>query len=296
MPWLINASQLDKLRKSQKSVIVLDASFHLPAENRDAKQEFLNDHIIGARFFDFTAFHDHATALPNMLTRDEKTISEQLGALGITSEHKIIFYDRSELHSSCRAVWMLKVFGHNPQLLHVLDGGHAAWEKYGGKIESGDPRLVSAKPYNISYVGHYVRTLMQMKTNLHHPTEQVIDLRHPVRFTGGPEHRPHLRSGHIPHSYCFPYFTMFETDGRFKPLEKIQKQLMGIGLDLQQPIVTMCGSGMTASILDFVLDLMEKDQHSLYDGSWSEWGFDQLYPGENDLSERPVVTSLDINW
>lgn len=296
MPWLINASQLDKFRKSQKNVVILDASWYLPSasEANNAKEDFLANHILGARFLDLDLFHDKETSLPNMLTRDEKAISEKVGSLGVTNDHKIIFYDNNkELHTSCRALWMFKVFGHNPNQLYILDGGLEAWKKYGGKIESGEPRSTSMKSYIVNFEAHLIRTLMQMKTNLHHPTEQVVDLRHPVRFAGGKEHRPHMRSGHIPGSYSFPHSTMFELDGRFKPLEKIRKQFLGIGVELEFPIVTTCGSGISSAILNFVLDLFGQTQHSIYDGSWAEWGYDQLYTGESDLSERPVRTSLE---
>jgi thiosulfate/3-mercaptopyruvate sulfurtransferase len=293
MPWLINAAQLDKFRKSQKNVIVLDASWHLPAEGRNAKEEFLTHHIIGARFLDLDAFHDKETSLPNMIVRDEKIISEKVGALSITNDFKIIFYDNSKLHTSCRALWMFKVFGHSPNQLYILDGGFEAWEKYGGKVESGEPRNVAPKLYSVNFEAHYIRTLVQMKTNLHHPTEQVVDMRHPVRYAGGPEQRPDMRTGHIPGSFSFPYTTMFEQDGRFKPIEKIRKQLTGIGVDIVSPIITTCGSGMTASVLNFTLDLMNQPQQSLYDGSWSEWGSEQLYQGEANLEERPVEKSVD---
>ena len=294
MPWLINAAQLEKFCKSQKNVIVLDASWHLPMENRDANKEFQERRIVGARFLDLEAFHDVDSSIPNMLTRDEQRIRELVGSLGITDDHKIIFYDHSRLHTSCRALWMFKVFGHNPNLLYVLDGGYDAWEKYGGKFESGDVRAVTPKSYTLRYEAHYVRTLVQLKSNLHHPMEQVVDMRHPVRYAGGAEHRPGLRSGHIPGSFSFPYSTMFSPEGYWKPLDRIRKQLTGIGVSLSHPIVTTCGSGMTAPILDFVLDLMEQDlQHAVYDGSWSEWGADKLYPGEESLAERPVATCLE---
>lgn len=293
MSWLINASQLDKFRKSQKNVVVLDASWHLPSENRNANEEFIANHIIGARLFDLNDFNDTSTTLPNMLMRDEAVLSEKIGALGITNEHKIIFYDNSKHHSSCRALWMFKVFGHNPNQLYILDGGLDAWRRYGGKLETGEARTVGKKPYSINFEAHFIRTLVQMKTNLHHPAEQVVDMRHPVRYTGGPEIRPGLRSGHIPGSFSFPFMTMFEADGRWKPIERIRKQLMGIGVNLDTPIVTTCGSGITAAILNFALDLMNQSPHSLYDGSWSEWGADTLYAGESDLSERPVERSID---
>src|SRR3990167_2482679 len=217
MPWLINAAQLDKFRKNQKNVILLDASWHLPSSGRNVKQEFLASHIIGSRFLDLEAFHDTQTALPNMLTREEKAISEQMGSLGITNEHKIIFYDNSDLYTSCRALWMFKVFGHHPNQLYILDGGYPAWQKYGGKIEVGEPRQVGFKDYVCRFEAHYVRTLVQMKTNLHHPAEQVIDVRHPIRYAGGAESRANLRAGHIPGSFSFPYFTMFDADRYWKP-------------------------------------------------------------------------------
>src|SRR5689334_13306627 len=112
MPWLINAAQLDKFRKSQKNVIVLDATLYAPGENRDAHAEFLAEHILSARFLDLNLFHDTTASLPNMLIRDEKRISELVGALGITKDHKIIFYDNCASYTSCRALWMFKVFGH----------------------------------------------------------------------------------------------------------------------------------------------------------------------------------------
>lgn len=293
MTWLINAAQLDKFRKSQKNVIILDASWHLVTEGRDAKQEFVMGHVVGSRFFDFEIFNDKTTELPNMLTRDEAFLSEKIGELGITNDHKIFIYDNSSLHTSARAVWLFKVLGHNPNQLYVLDGGFSAWEKYGGKIESGDARPTPKKNYTVNFEAHYIRSLVQMKTNLHHPAFQVVDVRHPVRYAGAPETRPSMRAGHIPGSFSFPYITMFEQDGRFKPIEKIRKQLTGIGVELNIPIVSMCGSGMTAAILDLALDLMGQTDHSLYDGSWSEWGTEKLYHGETDLSERPVERSVD---
>lgn len=292
MPWLINASQLDKFRKSQKNVSILDATWHHATENRNAQEEFLQKHIIGAKFFDVTTFCDTSTSLPNMLLRDEASLSEKIGALGITNEHKIIFYDNTNNHSSCRALWMFKVFGHNPQQLYILNGGFNAWQTYGGKTESGEPKL-SRKQYQVTFQSQYIRTLMQMKNNCHQLTEQVVDVRNAVRYAGGPEKKPNLRSGHIPESFSFPFTALFEQDGSFKSLDKISKQLTGVAVNLNAPIISTCGSGMTAPILNFVLDLMNHPQNAVYDGSWSEWGLNELLPGEKDLSERPVETSLD---
>lgn len=297
MPWLINAAQLDKFRKNQKNVVVLDASWHLNSDHavaRNAYQEYLKEHIIGAKFLDLTSLHDASNPLQNMIERDEQKINLLLSNLGITKEHKLIFYDASDLHTSFRAVWCFKVFGHNPHQLYVLNGGLQAWKNEGGKLEAGEVKT-SPKRYLSTFQARYVRTLVQMKTNLHHPTEQVIDMRHAVRYAGGKEHRPGLRSGHIPGSYSFPYMTMFEQNGLLKDVQKIKKQLLSIGVDLKLPIVTTCGSGMTAAILNVALDLMNISNHALYDGGWVEWGGSELYTGEESLSERPVSRSVDVN-
>lgn len=291
MPWLINAAQLDKFRKSQKSLIILDASWHTPNEKRDARQAFADKHIVGASFFDIDIFSDPSTDAPHshMVLRDEKILAEKIGSLGIRNDYKIIFYDNSKSHTSCRALWMLKLFGHNPQQLYILDGGLDAWEKYGGKTESGASNP-SAKQYTVNFQEQYLRTLSQMKANLHTKKELVIDTRHAVRFAGGPEPRPCLRSGHIPNSVSFPSSTLFESNGHWKPLDKIRKQMEGVSIELNVPIVTTCGTGNSAPIINFVLDLLELPNNAVYNGSWTEWGKETPYPNELSVDERPVET------
>lgn len=293
MPWLINPAQLDKFRKNQKSLIILDASWHLPQTGRDAKQEFINKHIADAHFFDLSLFHDASSPIPNSLIRDEKMIGEKLGALGIPDDYKIIFYDNSELHSACRALWMMRIFGHNPHQLYILDGGLNAWEQYGGKTSTGNT-FTNTKSYTAKFQPNLLRSLSDMKKNLSTHAEQVIDVRHAMRFAGAPESRPGLRAGHIPNSFSFPYTSFFDKKTNcFLPLEKIRKLLSDLAIDLKCPITSTCGSGITAPILNFVLELMEHSQHALYDGSWSEWGAETLYAGENNLDERPVIRSID---
>jgi thiosulfate/3-mercaptopyruvate sulfurtransferase len=291
MPWLINSAQADKFRKSQKNVIILDTSLHI--NGRNAKEEFLDQHIIDAKFFNIDDFSDPNASSPHTLITDESLISEKLGQLGIRNDNKIIFYDNSDLHSSARALWMFKVFGHNPQLLYILDGGFKAWKKYGGKTELGESGI-SSKTYEAHLQLNWISKLSTIKENLHTPTAQIIDVRHPVRYAGGPESRPSLRSGHIPGSFCLPFMTLFDKEeDTFLPLEKIKKKFVELGVNPNLPIITMCGSGITAATLSFLLDLLACPEHTLYDGSWSEWGASTLYPDETNLAERPVKTCID---
>lgn len=290
MPWLINAAQLDKFRKSQKSLIILDASLH--HDERNGLTEFQEKHIIDAQFFDIDLFSDTTTGLPHMLIQNEQLISEKMSSLGIRNDYKVIFYDNSDLHTSCRALWMLKMFGHNPQQLYILDGGLKAWEQYGGKMETGMP-TITTKPYTARFQPQYLRTLTQMKENLAHPQQQLIDVRHPVRYAGGTEPRPGIRPGHIPGAISFPFFAFFDANGVFLPLEKIKKRFADVAIDPKLPTISTCGGAITAPILDYLLDLMGNEQHAVYDGSWTEWGNEQLYPGETSLAERPVATCID---
>ena len=292
MPWLINAAQVDKFRKSQKSLIILDASYHLPHENRNANQEFSDKHIIDAHFFDINAFNDTHADLPHKLITDEKAISEMLGSMGIRNDYKIIFYDNSGLHSAYRAAWMMKYFGHNPHLIYVLDGGLDAWDKYIGKTTTGTTSATPRK-YQAKLQSQCIVALKDMKENLQHQQTQVIDVRHALRYAGGPEPRPGLRSGHIPGSSSFPYMSFFDKSGTLLPLEKIRTLLTSVAIDVKAPIIATCGSSITAAILDFVLDLLGHKQHVIYEGSWMEWGAEKLYAGEVSLEERPIETSVE---
>jgi thiosulfate/3-mercaptopyruvate sulfurtransferase len=277
MPWLINAAQLDKFRKNQKTLIILDASWHMPGE-QDAQEEFALKHIAGAQFFPIDIFSDTSDDAPHphMVINDEKIISEKLSQLGIRNDYKIIFYDNSKLHTSCRALWMMKYFGHNPQLLYILDGGLQAGATY-----TLQPRLL--------------RDLTSMQQNLQDHTEQVVDVRHAVRYAGGAELKAGVRCGHIPGSYSFPYTTMFDKNGYWRPLEKIRQQFSGISADVNAPVISTCGSGITAPVMNFALDLLGNGQNAVYNGSWNEWGTEKLLAGETDLSARPVQTSVEEN-
>lgn len=293
MPWLINATQLEKFRKNQKSLVILDATLHTPGSDQNAYQEFLSQHIMGAQYFNIHEFNDKSSTAThsNMVKLDPEFISQKLSELGIRNDYKIIFYDNSNLHTACRALWMFKLFGHNPQLLYILDGGLKAWQKFGGKTETGAAQI-SPKQYNATLQLQYVCTLAQIKENLHSPQAQIIDVRNAVRYAGGPESRPGLRAGHIPGSICFPYTSLFDNQGYWRPLEKIRQVLQGVCVDLSLPQITSCGSGTTAPIMNFALDLLGQENNAVYNGSWTEWGNLKLFEGEQSLNERPVETCL----
>jgi len=292
MPFLINAAQLDKFRKNQKNILLFDASVH--TNERDARQEFLDKHIIGSHFFDLQAFNDPDPTAPhsNMILDDEARMAALLGKMGIRNDYKIVFYDNSSLHTSARALWLLKFVGHNPNLLYILDGGLAAWERNKGKTEVGQP-VVVPRSYSVTLQSQWMRTLKQMKDNMITPTEQIIDVRHAVRFAGGPEPREGVRSGHIPDSFSTPLSIFFTNNGLFLSVDKMRKKIRDLGVNLNCPVITSCGSGMTAPTLNFILDLISTAPNALYNGSWTEWGRDALYAGEATLDERPISNCVD---
>lgn len=286
---LISAAELDAFRHSDSPPRILDASWHLPAAGRNARKEFAESHLPGADFMDLDLFCDPLASLPNTLSKDIQVTRPQFEALGIHAGQSVVLYDRSDLHSACRAYWIFRLWGFPAEFLYILDGGMKAWDKQGFILSSGIPQKISC-PIAITFQSRLLASLAEIKQLLRAPSAQIIDLRHPVRYAGGPE--PRGRAGHIPGSFCYPSSACFNAEGCFLPFEKISQRLQDIGVDLSAPLITTCGSGMTAPILNFVLDCLSHPTHSLYDGSWAEWGADQCFPGESSLTERPVETSL----
>lgn len=290
---LISAGQLDTWRHSDSPPCILDASWHLPEKGRNASTEFSEAHIPGARFLDIDLF-TQPSPLPSLLATDSATVTPAFAALGMLPNQPIVFYDRSELHTACRAYWIFRLWGFSPARLFILDGGFNTYNKQGFIISAGVPtKKATGTPPVVSLQSGLLKTLDQIKDHLHHPKAQIVDLRHPVRFAGGPETRSGVRCGHIPGSFCFPWFVFFNSQGCFLPFEKIFQRLTDIGVDAGLPIITTCGSGITATILNFVLDCLSYPAHALYDGAWAEWGADHPLPGETKgIADRPVGTCL----
>ncbi|QXQ07871.1 3-mercaptopyruvate sulfurtransferase [Sphingosinicellaceae bacterium] len=257
---------------------VIDATLIPPGESGEARAAFEAAHIPGAVFFDLDEIVDNSSELPHMLPLPEKFAS-RMQALGLGDGSRIVVYDNSPLHSSARAWWMLTLFGAHE--VSILDGGLAKWQAEGRAIESGRP-IVRHRHFTVWADKKSVRTQAQMHDILRSKAEQIVDARSAGRFTGTePEPRAGLRSGHIPGSKNLPIAKLFNDDGTWKQGDALTAAFTEAGVDISKPIVTTCGSGVTASVIYFGATLLGAKNLALYDGSWAEWGAS---------ASNPVVT------
>ena len=248
---------------------VLDGTWHMPQLKRDPRAEFAQAHIPGAVFFDIDAIADHATDLPHMLP-DAAAFARAVGALGVGSDDRVVIYDVRGVVSAARVWWTFRVFGHDA--VAVLDGGLRKWRAEGRAVESGTSSP-APREFRAALRPELVRDLAAMRANVVGRTAQVLDARSAGRFAGTePEPRPGLRGGHIPGRLNLPYDTLYREDGTLKAPDELSGALQRTGLDLTRPVVTTCGSGVTASVLALALYLVGRRDVAVYDGSWSEWG------------------------
>ena len=256
---------------------IIDASAFLPEHNRDAALEYEACHIPGAVFMDIAHLTDPALPGMNMLPSPEKFAS-RMQSLGLGDGSRIVVYDDSPIKSAARAWFMLTMYGATNVAL--LNGGIAKWKAEGRPCAQGKQTL-RHRHFTVWSDDRSVRTKAQMLANLASRAEQVVDARGPGRFTGDvAETKPGLASGHIPSARNVPYASLFAPDGTWKSPDALRLAFTEAGVDLDKPIVTSCGSGMTANVLIFALNLLGKENVSLYDGSWSEWGADPDTPKE----------------
>jgi thiosulfate/3-mercaptopyruvate sulfurtransferase len=250
-------------------VKVADATWFLPTLRRDAGQEYAAGHIPGAVFFDIDDVADAASPLPHMLP-DGVKFSSRMRRLGLGDGTRIVLYDNNKYSASARAWWMLRLFGH-PEVA-VLDGGLAKWRAEGRPVTDA-PVTPKAAHFTARQNNLLLRDLAQMRANVLSRREQVVDARSAGRFAGTePEPRAGLRGGHIPGSVCLPHLELIATDGTLLPAPELRRRFAAAGVDLSQPVVTSCGSGVTASTLALALYRLGRDDVAVYDGSWSEWG------------------------
>lgn len=254
---------------------VVDASWFLPDAQRNARAEFEAAHIPGAVFFDIDEITDTASAYPTMLPSPEKFAS-RMQALGLGDGCRVVVYDNSPLRTAARVWWTMRVFGVHQ--VAVLDGGFEKWRSESRPVESGKP-VVRHRHFTVWHDPALVRSLKDMIVNLTSKAEQVIDARSASRFAGkDPEPREGVRPGHMPGALNLPYTELFNADGTYKTGEALKAAFDSIGIDYARPVVTSCGSGITAATLAFGLHLLGHTRVSLYDGSWAEWGSQPTTP------------------
>ena len=261
---------------------VIDASAHLPAKNRDPRAEFAAAHIPGALFLDLGSLKDAGSPVPNALPTAAQ-FAERMAKLGIGRDDRIVIYDDSDVKTSSRAWLILRMNGLRNVAL--LDGGIAKWKAEGRPLERGEAFGESIAAQEAQSDWRNVRSKAEVIANIETRAEQVIDARDAGRFTGETEDTVHnLPGGHIPGARNLFFGDLFAADGTFKPEGDLRTAFERAGVDLSRPIVTSCGSGVTASVLLFALHLLGIDDAALYDGSWSEWGADPATPKETGVA------------
>jgi thiosulfate/3-mercaptopyruvate sulfurtransferase len=266
--WLANEMGASDLR-------IVDASWHLPDAARDAAAEYAAGHIPGAVFLNLGELVDSTAPFDNTLPGAEKFAS-RMQSLGLGDGSRIVVYDDSALKTAARAWFMLKLFGAHD--VAILDGGLTKWKAEDRTLAEGK-EVLRHRHFTAWSDGKNLRSKADMFANIASGAEQLVDARGAGRFTGDePESRPGVASGHIPGARNLPHGLLYNADGTYQDKAGLKAAFAAAGVDLAKPVVTSCGSGITASVLAFALHLLGKEDVALYDGSWAEWGSDAEVP------------------
>ena len=248
---------------------ILDGTLFMADEGRDARAEYEAAHIPGARFFDIDDISDARSELPHMVPPVEKFMS-RLRAMGVGDGHQVVVYDAKGLFSAARVWWLFRLMGQDN--IAVLDGGLPKWQAEGRPIEDLPP-LVRDRHMTVRRQNHMVKDVTQISAAAKLGDHEILDARSAARFRGdAPEPREGLRAGHIPGSRNVPYTELLNDDRTMKDPERLREILAAAGVDLAKPVITSCGSGVTAAVINLALERIGKTDHALYDGSWTEWG------------------------
>jgi len=263
-------------RLGEPGFVVLDASAHLPDAGRDPRAEYEAAHIPGARFLDLPTLTDPGSPVPSAVPTAGQ-FAARMESLGVNTGDRLVIYDDSAVKTSARAWFVARMYGAEAA---ILDGGLDKWRAEGRPLERGMPGGTRGA-YEASRGLGTVRIKAEMLANLGKKREQVVDARGRARFTGEEkDFRPGIADGHIPGSRNLPFSLLLNDDGTFRDDKDLKRAFAEAGVDIDRPVVTTCGSGVTAAVLLFALDRLGKREIALYDGSWSEWGADPATPKE----------------
>ena len=257
-------------RLSDSAIRIVDATWYLPTVDRKGIQDYEEGHLPGAVFWDIDAIADPGTHLPHMMP-DQATFEGHMKALGIGSDHHVIVYDNIKMMTAPRVWWTLRAFGHGR--VSLLNGGLNKWRAENLPL-STDPDDIPDVTFSANFNAAMVRSVEQVWANVASEDEQVLDARGAGRFNGtDPEPRPECRSGHIPKSLNLPFNELIDPEtGTIRPPKELAARINASGIDSSSPVVTTCGSGITACVLALGLHLTGRHDVAVYDGSWTEWG------------------------